>query len=767
MMLRKRAEALEAVGRADEAIIARAGLAWEELDRAQPWEAGFALLDVVRPRHHPSLNASAERVLSAANAAVWRAKGADLALLVDAFDALHDDDPYRAHTAALLAEEAIAAEQREIVIDRLAVLRSIPEEASTDPEEQTRHRGVRIRMCLADVTGEWTDLLWEVHIRQPREIVAWVHARWARFCALSGDGAGAQYHYLEAIDRASTEELFDEAADWLYALRTVRYLYGQFSADEQHPLAQALRPHAKPSTLPGSPHTKELALQAMLDKEEAAEALQRVERWRWQAVVRAELTDELRAVEAVGTLQEKGGDLDDAIKSYVRAGNPKKAAASVGKHLDDHPARLDRSLLTALSPMRAAAFAAAAAAADVLDDDEALAWALKAIDEITEGNTSLPITHGAPALRAFDVLASMCQVLPNGQADRLLELLDPIIDSPAKFGWETWGATAEILLALSSRPSAPPMLARAIVADQRMADVIVDRPSILREHGDLLLDKLAPFARDNRYACLAIIRSGAEPAVAVELARAEVERVLAPRVHGPHEYPMYMGASDDAILASVLDQETRNRFATNMLSRALDQQELKQNRGNDLDGLLAIAPTLDQRAQQDLLAGVMELARGQHIGQQLFPFDLDLGLAGRALQCAAALNPDPATCLEIEQIGLTYLRAADEVKQWQIAQALVLLPAENSGLDLEYCSVHPWTSVRALAAVRWAKNPEVLPIERARELATDPDYEVRRDFARALRSDGTPTTDETKAIVAILRQDVRRSVRTPALEASM
>ena len=177
--------------------------------------------------------------------------------------------------------------------------------------------------------------------------------------------------------------------------------------------------------------------------------------------------------------------------------------------------------------MRAAAFAAAAAAADVLDDDEARAWINVAIDEISQADTGIPITNSAPALRAFDVLASMCQVLPNGQADSLLQLLDPIIDSPAKFGWESWGPTAEILLALSSRPSAPPMLARAIVADQQMAQVIIRRSDVLKAHRDVLAGLLIPFAVENRYACLAIIRSGADPAPAMELARSEVEQELA------------------------------------------------------------------------------------------------------------------------------------------------------------------------------------------------------------------------------------------------
>ena len=54
--------------------------------------------------------------------------------------------------------------------------------------------------------------------------------------------------------------MFDEAADWLYAWRTVLAWYDDSLKDEQHPLAQALRPHAKPSTLPGSPYTAERAL---------------------------------------------------------------------------------------------------------------------------------------------------------------------------------------------------------------------------------------------------------------------------------------------------------------------------------------------------------------------------------------------------------------------------------------------------------------------------------------------------------------------------
>jgi hypothetical protein len=50
------------------------------------------------------------------------------------------------------------------------------------------------------------------------------------------DGAGAQDNYLEALERASAEEMFDEAADWLYALRVVRTWYDTSYRDEQRPL---------------------------------------------------------------------------------------------------------------------------------------------------------------------------------------------------------------------------------------------------------------------------------------------------------------------------------------------------------------------------------------------------------------------------------------------------------------------------------------------------------------------------------------------------
>jgi hypothetical protein len=147
-MFRKRANALQAVGREDEATNARIGLAWDDLDRVRPWEASFALHDGMRPVQL-SLAPATERVRKAADAAVSRAKGGALEDFVAAFDALTPGDLFRDRAAVFLTEEAIAADRPELIVDRLDALRSIAEGASTSTDEATRALGD----TAADVSG--------------------------------------------------------------------------------------------------------------------------------------------------------------------------------------------------------------------------------------------------------------------------------------------------------------------------------------------------------------------------------------------------------------------------------------------------------------------------------------------------------------------------------------------------------------------------------------------------------------------------------------
>ena len=350
MMRRREADALQAAGDPDDAVITRAELAWDHLDAEQPWPGGFALDDGTQPHVDVQIGEVAARVQAVAVAAVWVAKGADLDGFLRAFDALEDGDPHTVRAATFLCEEAIAADRPKLVLDRQDRLENIDRGVTADMDSAERRCAARIQMCIADATGKWAPLLVDIYRRYPRPVVAWAYARYARHHALMGDGAGAQQQYLHAIERACVDKMFDEAADWEYALRYVRFWYDDSLEDEHHSIAQALRLNARPSRLPGAPHTAENALRVVHDEDQPRGALQQVRRWRWQAVVRAQLADEIEAVDMLGELLQRDGDLEAAIECFVRAGSEKEAAAAA-LHLPDTRAHIAVETLTPIEPV--------------------------------------------------------------------------------------------------------------------------------------------------------------------------------------------------------------------------------------------------------------------------------------------------------------------------------------------------------------------------------------------------------------------------------
>jgi hypothetical protein len=157
----------------------------------------------------------------------------------------------------------------------------------------------------------------------------------------------------------------------------------------------------------------------------------------------------------------------------------------------------------------------------------------------------------------------------------------------------------------------------------------------------------------------------------------------------------------------------------------------------------------------------MEIARGARNGAPAVLFVNEPQLPALALRCAVKLDPDADQCEEIEQVGIAYLRGADDDRQWDVFKSLAQLPFEASRLDLRQCVVSTVPALRALAAFRWAKDPTVLPHDQAAKLACDSDHHVRQALAYALQSADAAVTPETQAIMEILALDVRRSVRMP------
>jgi hypothetical protein len=776
IMRRREADARQNIGAPDDALIDRVGIAWDYLDQVQVWEARFALNDGQLPGHAVQVGDLANRVRAVAQAAAGVATSGDLDRMITAFDALREGGPHHERAAAFLCEEAIAAGLPETVSERAESLTRVATTASRHGNSTTRRCGARILMCIADATAAWPPLLPELHRRHPPSTVAWAHARYGRYLALNGDGPGAAQQYLLAIERASVAKMFDEAADWLYALRTVRHWYDDdFNADEQHPLAQALRPHAKPSQLPGSPHTGELALHAMLDDDKRNEAFQRLLRWRWQTVVRAQLAEELEAVEALGRLYERLGETRSAITCFIRAARDKRAAAAA-RALPDDPPDLTPDLLTPVEVCRAAAYAAAAAAADLIPDEAARDWAESALAEVSRRDHERAAGPSA-RLKALGALGALGDSLTEQQVTRLIDIVEPLIGRPAGQYKFTDEAVTRILISLARRHrDAVPLLIRALLADQPMAEIVLNEAiDIIAANRDVAEALLAPAAETNEDACLAIILAGLNPEPTKALAQLRIDRALTPREHQPGTISLYAGSRHNAILASVLDNETRERLAQNMLDQALDRQEATMSRIDSLNGLSALAEYLAESARRTLFPAVIEMARGEHDGgpaddvlHQAADFSGTAATGQRrstlsdvAVLCAARLSVNVDQHRDVENIAVGLLQTAEEATRWRIVHALVLVPTDVNSLNLHHCAVHPVAAMRALAAVRWAQDPATLPQRLALRLAQDDDHRVRRSLARGLleHPHGAATESIAAEIIEILAADPRRSIR--------
>ena len=320
------------------------------------------------------------------------------------------------------------------------------------------------------------------------------------------------------------------------------------------------------------------------------------------------------------------------------------------------------------------------------------------------------------------------------------------------------------------------LLVRALLADQRMAEIILSKAQdVLKAHKDVIGELLAPAAPTHRHACLGLILAGVEPTPALAFAAKQVDRELVPRDHPPGVTTYYVGAAEFAIFASVLDSGIRKRVAHTLLDRSLDRREATFSRRDSLRGLSNIIAHVDNGTREALLPPVLEMARGQHdegpaddiLDGAASPFSMvtiktgSPTLSDLALECAARLAAHDSHRTAIAQIGIALLRSSDEHGQWRIGSALALLPTLPPELNLDHCAGHPNPALRAVAALRWARHPAGLPPATAVQLARDDDNRVRQVLARVLRDDRNfATIDETTStVMKILASDARRSIR--------
>lgn len=798
LIRRRRAAALRAAGRLDEAAELLADLTWTYLDRGDVWEARAELHELSEvvsagPQAEGEPAAEGPPVVTPQMRLLESALDACITLLQDPIDQMEElgavidqlvatRHPYAGRVAVLFAETALAAEQLSVVTSRAAALHGLASDLAGGTTED-KALSVRLRLCLADVQDQWQDLLDAARRRNfPNEQVALVFARYARSRAWQADPQAAEDHWREAVERGCLARLNDDAADWLYAQRQLHVRYGPIddTLEEPHHLAQALRAVGSEKRLVEQRRDpRELGLDRMQRGQlpEAADALRRYLR---VSVVAGRWSNELDAHQLLGDLFARAGEPAIAIKHLIRAGSAKQAreiAAGVGEHYLDVTDQLDRS-----APWeRAAAYQVIAEQGDLVPDAEASAIverALQAIDAVAEGrarDTAFigPNVYGS----AYQAIAALSDRTSEDQARALLDRLAVLVPrGPAQYR-HTDDAHVDILVGVAVahaplRQVAVEQLLDLLSQGGSVGERVLRRTQgLFDENQEAVLPRLQQLAAGgSQHAARMLAMLGHHDDDQRERGRQALERWAAPRQRQPGVVVFGTSAIPDSILVRALPPADRASFAARMLELAGDSEEPGSTREEFLAAARNVVFDLDQPDRDVLFEQAMRIARGDFppsradregllSNHPLSRFRITLGtgdLRAAGLELAARMVGAPEQAEAVQQVAVPLLRQGDVRTVQQVAAALSWLPRDQLTLDMRLLASHPHAGLRTLAAIRWAQDPASDP-ELGLVLVRDPDPHVRRLLAEALSEN--PAPPEAQPARETLRQDVRRSVR--------
>jgi tetratricopeptide (TPR) repeat protein len=769
----RQADAFRVAGDTARAVAADLALMAAALSAGDPGSAlairtklAFEQPDIPAPLMRP-VNALA------ALAAYEHNPAATLESAAAAFDATEPDDPYRILAATFLAEHAIAAGHADLVRARAGVLSDIA--GTTGRDDAGRLADARLRACIADATRDWVSLARSAKMGYPPRVAALLLARHGRHLAMMQDPPAAIDRYNDAIEKATEGGAFADAADWQYAIRLIRISYGVgilADLDEPYRLAQASQAAGDDRVLPSPMPTLDLALSDLLESR-FPDALAALRRYRRRAVALADWRAEREAGTRLGDVYAAAGEKVTAIRHYITCGANDQLTEISGQ-LPEEPLPLPIPHDLAGKPPweRAACYVIAGSAADLLTDPDAVGWAAAALAEFTP-TPPVPSLTVSPSLEACKAFALLASAATQEQARQFLSLADRWVDREPNHYRHTDAAHAEALVRIAGthrplRPDAVTQMCRALVADQRMAEIVLNSGARWLRAEPAIVSAVcaAPASDGHLYPALAIIAAGADPTPAVPAAKKLLSAVTSPHVHVPGHIEFGGSWQEAATLTRVLPPSDRARLADAMTAVIGDTDEPAVNRQLALAALATIGrhlsdpdrdrffPLALQAACGDLDAGTDEdtfpsgeLDRFRVImGDPAFRFD--------GLLAAAALASTPGHYESVIDLAYELMPHASPRQASSLAGALALLPeAGQALLDPRTLAAHESEWIRATAARLWCAA-DGQPPQVGHRLATDPSGNVRRSLAFHL-----PSSPQYEDLRKKLEHDIRRSVR--------
>jgi hypothetical protein len=768
----RQADAFRAAGDNTRAVTADLGLMAEALSSGDPGSALVVAQKLAFQQYEVPGPLRRAVSMLAALAAYEHDPDATLDSAATAFDAAESGVPHRVLAATLLAEHSVAARRPDVVRERADALSGIADTLGWD--EAARLMDARLRACIADATQDWEHLAGTAKVSYPPRVAALLLARHGRHLAVTQYPQAAINRYNDAIEKATGAGTFGDVADWQYAIRLIRISYsvGKLAdLDEPHRLAQASQAVGDESVMPSL--TLDLALSDLLDNR-FPNALAALRRYRRDAVARADWRAERQAGTRLGNTYAAAGEPVTAIRHYIASGENEQLTKIAGQ-LPEEP--LPLPVPTGLATMppweRAASYVIAGSAADLLTDAEAAAWADAALDEFT-ATQPVPSLTASPTLEALKAFGYLASATTEAQARRFLDHAEPWVEREPNHYRHTDAAHAEALVRIADahlalRQDAVAQMCRALIADQRMAQIVLNSGtrSLRAEPATVAAVCARPASDGNMYAALAIIVAGVDPVPAAPAAERMLGAVTRPRTHIPGISEFAGGWQEAAALTRALPPPDRARLASAMTAVLTDTDEPAWNRQLALAALANVGPHLSEPDRNRFFPVALQAARGDLDSSadddalpsgQLNRFRIDTGdpsFRFGGLLAAAALASTPSHYESVIDLAHELMPNASPHQANRIAAALSLLPeAGRDLLDPRSLAAHESDWIRVLAARLWCTG-DSQPPQVGRRLAADPSGNVRRSLAYQL-----PDKPQYEDLRHKLRNDIRRSVRT-------
>lgn len=663
-----------------------------------------------------------------------------LAYLPD-IGSLRIGDPIDQVRLALLAgETALANDDQEWLTNAVFVFVELANISSIDRVLRTR-----LRILLAEATGDWSDLLADARrLNLGHDLLGLVTARYARVCALHQKFEEADLASDEASGSASLARQWGEASTWIFSRRAFRGRWNPFTSDDLLPLQRAIREMGTSSPLvPAARSAYEDALADLREQNlrSAAISAQRALR---DAVTTSDWAGEDRARRALAAILVESDEPALAARHLARAGAT-KAIEALGESfplefidvLDDLDAPNYWTVGTSYRLL--------ATQADLVSDELIGQTSEHIVAELNADEAG-----SSPDLRAFatsrynnavKALAGIADRLDAARADVVLSHFEkqPRVEENHYRYHDEDEAVAVAKIALSQGSLA----ARAIthlVALLARSDPARDSTTLdaLAKNTPLAHDALTAEAQTgNRWARETLAFEDPQdvtPAVAAEA----LTRLTTPLKHEKGVYSVGTRAVGDSLLICHLPSDAIDAAVSELVTRADDPHVSSSDRGEYLLAATNLSSHIEQSKRGKYFATAIRLTtsptQSEHDNlNKKFTHKLG-GLRisgsprdsrGQAIVLASALAANEIQRNEVRR--LIYSLLGEESDYWP-TRALQQLGGTVKD-DLAFLASQGW-AIRSLVAILWTDHGE--PPHLGMRLAADPDVRVRRALARAL-----------------------------------